>query len=258
MYIYKITNTINNKVYIGQTVNLSERFRSHRESAFRKHGRDYNKPLYKAFRKYGIENFTFEVIDSAENIDELNEKEIYWIDFYDCLIDSGKGYNLEKGGNNGLKSETTKNKMSHSQRGEKNPSFGKKGGESFRAIGVINITTGKKYPSMIDCAIEEYGDKKYLKQISRVCDVNSNRQSYKGNVYRALDKNGDIVEKSMKTVNEAFKPVKVIDTISGRIFNTISEASSELSISDNMVRDRIYKRIKNDKYKDKFNLEIYN
>lgn len=109
--IYKITNLINNKIYIGQTTNVKERFRHHKQAPFRKGSRDYNKPLYRAIRKYGLDNFSFEIIDkSATSIDELNAKEINYIKLFDSIIDSGHGYNLESGGNNGLKSEYTKKK----------------------------------------------------------------------------------------------------------------------------------------------------
>ena len=66
-FIYKITNTLNSKVYIGQTVNLNERFSSH------KRGDDENSPIHLAIKKYGVENFTFEVLDYCE---DYNKKEI--------------------------------------------------------------------------------------------------------------------------------------------------------------------------------------
>lgn len=258
MVIYKITNLINNKIYIGQTIEYDERVRHHKQTAFRKNSKERNRPLYKAIRKYGIENFKFEIIDNANSIEELNKKEIYYIKIYDSCVDSGKGYNLDKGGKNGRKSEETKRKIGEAQVGKLNHAYGKRGGDCHNAKKIKNITTGKVYNSMLDCAIEEYGDKKYLKQISRVCNINSNRQSYKGNVYRLLDDNGNIIEKNTTPINEPFSRVMVIDLLSGKIFNSISEASKYFNISTTMVRDRIYNRIKNDRFKDKFILKIYN
>lgn len=259
MVIYKITNKVNNKVYIGQTIEYEERVRHHKQTAFRKNSKEKDRPLYRAIRKYGVDNFYFEIIDSANNIDELNEKEIYWIDYYDSCVDSNKGYNLDKGGKNGNKSEATKRKIGQVQIGKLNHAYGKRGGDCHNAKRVVNITKNKIYPSILDCAVEEYGDKKYLKQISKVCDPKSNRQTYKGNIYRVLDLDGNIIEKqNAQPVNEAFKEVKVIDLISGKVFNTISETARYFNISDGMVRDRIYGRIKNDRYKKIFNLKIYN
>ena len=110
---------------------------------------------------------------------------------------------------------------------------------------------------MLDCAIEEFGDKKFLKQISKVCDANSNRQTYKGNIYRVFDEKGSVVEKISSVNNKAFEKVKVIDIISGKVFDTIRDTAKHFNISENMVRDRIYDRVKNDKFKDNFLLKIY-
>lgn len=88
--IYKITNKINGKCYIGQSINIQERWKHHRSYPIKK---SYY-PLYKAFEKYDINNFLFEVIEEC-SIEELNEKEIYWINFYDSYY---HGYNQTKGG----------------------------------------------------------------------------------------------------------------------------------------------------------------
>lgn len=72
--IYKITNNINNKCYIGQSRNVEKRWENHKY-------RNLDYPLYRAFRKYGIQNFTFEIIEEC-SVDELNSKEAYWIEYY--------------------------------------------------------------------------------------------------------------------------------------------------------------------------------
>lgn len=97
MLIYKITNKINNKCYIGQTIKTAEeRWKEHKRSININHPNCINKTLYKAMRKYGIENFTFEVLqDNIENFEQLDKAEIYWIDYYNSFI---KGYNETFGG----------------------------------------------------------------------------------------------------------------------------------------------------------------
>ena len=97
MLIYKITNNINNKCYIGQTIKTpEERWKEHKQHAFGTHTNDINKSLYKAMRKYGIENFSFEVLqNNIETYEQLDKAEIYWIDFYNSFI---KGYNETFGG----------------------------------------------------------------------------------------------------------------------------------------------------------------
>ena len=79
-YIYKITNLINGKSYIGQTNDYKRRFREHREKNYC----NAEDLLYKAFDKYGIDNFSFEVIE--DKTPNYNEREKYWIKYYHTYI----------------------------------------------------------------------------------------------------------------------------------------------------------------------------
>ena len=90
--IYKITNLTNGHSYIGQSICIEQRWKNH---AY--YGKDHeNYPLYRAFKKYGIENFSFEIIEECDpNL--LDEKEIYWIKFYNTTSSDG-GYNQTSGG----------------------------------------------------------------------------------------------------------------------------------------------------------------
>lgn len=93
MLIYKITNIVNGKFYIGKTTkSIEERFRRHTYNLKYKNKLTY---LYKSFKKYGIDKFTIEHIDSATSIKELNDKEIYWINLLKPQ------YNLTSGGEGG-------------------------------------------------------------------------------------------------------------------------------------------------------------
>lgn len=99
--IYKITNQVNGKVYIGQSVNISNRWKQHKNAAFKESSDEYNYPLYQAIRKYGLENFTFEVIEECSS-EDLNFKEEHYISLYESYPpDKGKGYNQTLGGNSG-------------------------------------------------------------------------------------------------------------------------------------------------------------
>ena len=77
--IYKITNLINGKSYVGQSRNIGKRWTNHRATSWDKTSKCYGYPLYRAFRKYGLTNFQFTILEEC-SIHELNEKEIYWID----------------------------------------------------------------------------------------------------------------------------------------------------------------------------------
>jgi len=117
--IYKITNLINNKSYIGKSLDIEHRFREH------KAGIRSNIHLQNSIKKYGIENFDFSIIEECDR-DECSLRERYWIEFYDSFR---SGYNSTTGGENEpgwhlsedskdklrvKKSEETKRKMSES------------------------------------------------------------------------------------------------------------------------------------------------
>ena len=110
MIIYKATNIQNGKVYIGQTTNTLEYRKSQH---FRESKSEHRKNTYfhNAISKYGEESFVFEEIDSAESIEELNIKEEKWIRFYRST-EKRNGYNLDSGGKNCKKSQSTKDKIS--------------------------------------------------------------------------------------------------------------------------------------------------
>lgn len=95
MIIYKITNTINNKLYIGLTTCTLE----YRWSRHITEGRNLsnNKHLYRSMRKYGEDNFKIEEIDRADNLKSLGELERYYISLYNTR-DPNIGYNLTAGG----------------------------------------------------------------------------------------------------------------------------------------------------------------
>lgn len=114
MIIYKATNTINGKIYIGQTIQkLQDRIDGHVRDSKRSNRRlTY---FANAIRKYGILAFNFIVIDTANSIEELNLKEQFWIDFYNST-DKLIGYNLDSGGNNCKKSDSTKDLISISSK----------------------------------------------------------------------------------------------------------------------------------------------
>ena len=88
--IYKITNRINGHIYIGQSVNPQERWHDHIAG----YSTNEVSLIHKAIKKYGEENFTFEILGWFE---DYNEKERYYIDLYKCK--APYGYNIQDGGN---------------------------------------------------------------------------------------------------------------------------------------------------------------
>lgn len=92
-FIYKITNDINGKLYIGKTNrSIETRFQEHINFSKRAYK---NRPLYDAMNKYGVNHFHIEQIDICETDEEASTKEIYWIAYYDTYR---HGYNATLGG----------------------------------------------------------------------------------------------------------------------------------------------------------------
>ena len=85
--IYKIQNKINGKCYIGQSINIIERWKHHR-IAVHSPSNSYDYPLYKDMREYGIENFDFIILEECSK-DELSEKEKIYIKKYNSMIPIG-------------------------------------------------------------------------------------------------------------------------------------------------------------------------
>ena len=151
MWIYKITNIQNNKVYIGQTIRpIEQRFKRHMNDAL---NNILDTHFARAIRKYGKENFIIEQIDIAQTQEELNQKEQYWIQYYNSV---NEGYNetdaISKCGGNTYQSKTEeemeviKEKIRQTKIGSKN--------SMARKIKRINIITNEVdiFDTIISCA----------------------------------------------------------------------------------------------------------
>lgn len=149
MYIYIIKNKINDKVYIGQTKEtLEKRFKRH--TGYQR--REHDTKFYRALNKNNIENFYIELLEECKTQEELDAREIFYINFYDSIK---KGYNTNLGGfssggdtlsqNENL--EKIRIKISNSKKLEKNPNATK--------VKAINLITGEKnhFNSVKECQI---------------------------------------------------------------------------------------------------------
>ena len=116
--VYLIENKINGHKYVGQTLNgWKNRFRLHITES----KKFPERPLYRAFNKYGIKNFKVRVLQTCDS-SILDEREVYWIDFFDTFKDS-QHYNCTRGGEGGEVDEKTRKRISEMMkevpRGEK-------------------------------------------------------------------------------------------------------------------------------------------
>lgn len=108
--IYKITSP-SGKIYIGCTINYKRRLSEYKRLSGKKQVK-----LYNSLNKYGFESHKFEMIEECSE-DKLSEREIYWIQFYDCIKN---GLNIRLGNRNGSLTEETKQKISKALKGRKN------------------------------------------------------------------------------------------------------------------------------------------
>src|SRR5271163_2921813 len=106
IYLYRVTCLINNKIYIGQTVDPSSRWRGHKRDAA-----NPKVPFHHAIKKYGADNFDFEVIVSCRGQDNANELETELVKQYHSYVTNGGGYNATHGGFNAPKSEAWRQAM---------------------------------------------------------------------------------------------------------------------------------------------------
>jgi group I intron endonuclease len=113
MLIYKITNLVHGRVYIGQTVQSNPKMRWYSHWDYVRKGR--KSYLYDSMRKHGMNNFSWEVIDRASSVDELNDLEAKWLDHYRSI---GEVYNNREAGGNKLHSAESIEKMRRVKREE--------------------------------------------------------------------------------------------------------------------------------------------
>jgi group I intron endonuclease len=111
MHIYKFTHLVSGRCYIGQTTQDPNRRRLEHISDSRYTTKEYH--FHNALRKYGVDSFVFEVIDSANSLEELNLLEEKYVVQYDSI---NNGFNIRQAGGNKLHSEESKQRMSEAQK----------------------------------------------------------------------------------------------------------------------------------------------
>lgn len=128
--IYIIKNKLNNKVYIGKSVNITQRLIAHKHNLTKivRDKRSTNRYLYNAVQKYGWSNFECSVLEEITNVNDklLLNRELYWIDYYNST-NSQYGYNLRRDSSTKcIVHEDTKSLISSLNKGKNNPNFNNK------------------------------------------------------------------------------------------------------------------------------------
>lgn len=213
--IYKITNKINGKAYIGQSVDILKRWSRHKSNI---NNILHEEAIYCAMRKYSIENFTFEVIEECE-AEQLDSREIYWISYYNTMTPNG--YNMTAGGNAGCARE---NLLKANEK---------------RKIPVLAYDLEGNFYKEFDCintASKETGVHSF---VLRECLIGKNKR---GGEYQWRIKESDnfplTINKYAKSKNKRSRTINQYD-LEGKLLNTfpsILEASNQTGVSRRSIK----------------------
>lgn len=232
MFIYKITNIVNNKVYIGQSIRpIQKRFERHINDAT---NNILDTHFARAIRKYGKDNFIISLLDTANNQDELNKKEQYWIRFYDSV---NCGYNetdaTNKCGGNTYQSKTEveleeiAEKIRESKIGSNNP--------NANAIKCFNVNTKEElnFDTVKECR-DYFGEQTHRFITLRV--LHKAKSLYKKE-WKIAYKNEEYDDLPEKWTKSGIKlNVFDLDTKQNQIFDSVRLTSRTLGIDRNVIR----------------------
>lgn len=213
--VYKITNLINNKCYIGSSIRVEERWKEHKRCAFNPNSKNYNYPLYQDIRKFNLTNFNFEIIkDDFNTVEEMRDYEAQMILYYDSL---NNGYNQT------LETKKpylgTQNLISHNQR--------------------IRQQCAKvdKYNNILE-VYQSYHDAARRNNLNGETRASSIREVCKGKVgsldglyFRDINEKGEIVQLPFK-IPHGKKPlirISLNDPSEEYFYDSISSAAKDLT-----------------------------
>lgn len=199
--IYKIENKINGKIYIGQSIEIEHRWQKHLAA-----NDDF--VIHKALKKYGKENFDFSIIEECNSL-ELDNKEKYWIDYYNSLIPNG--YNMIPGGSQGLGLAKGKPVQQYDLKGNFIA--------EYPSAHQASSATGINFSSICACCRNEIS---HTKEFQWKCTNDKNKIINIINNHEAI-----IVERKVYQYNLDGKLIK--------IYNNLNEASINSGISKSII-----------------------
>jgi len=260
--IYKITNP-KNKIYIGQSVNIKRRFKEYKSIKCKRQPR-----LYNSLKKYGVNNHTFEIIDYCD-VEELNSKERYYQELYNCLSRSGLNCRVVTDDfNSGYLSKETIQKL-------KDKDFSYMIGNNFRT-GIPHtdeiknqirntLIENSKKPCYVNGMTGRSGDlnpffgkkhtKESLKKMSESNSVNdrfysedtrrlmSENFTGEGNPYYGKKHTDEIILRMRQNSGQA---KKVINIESGVIYNSARETSRVFNLNYQLLVKKLTGKKQND------------
>lgn len=256
MIVYKITNIINGKMYIGQTINsLEDRWLRHRNDAL---SNRLDTHFARAIRKYGVDNFKVEIIDTAQSQDELTDKERYWIKYYNSIQ---KGYNETdasyKSGGNTYKNKTAeemiiiKEKISKTKIGDKNP--------NTRKVKCFNVETGEELHFNTIADVQRYFNYNNHNFVTRRCN-HSVRCLWQGKwkiAYEEDDYDPIVtVEKNIRRATHI--NLEVLETGENYYFPSYAAAERFFDLPIKSISSKAYLKGETFIFKDKYKITVLN
>lgn len=249
MIVYKITNSVNLKIYVGQTTkSLEDRWEQHKKNCLR--GVDY--VLYRAMRKYGVENFKIEQIDTAKDKRQLNKQEANWILKLNSMCYQS-GYNMRANDNRIGVSKETKNKISKALKNKR----------SFNCQKIICLNDGRIFESQTSAS------KYYKLSQQAISEVVNGKKNKAKNLIFTKTKDWDGKVLSLKEIEKYIKKheqVKhdklskmrknktnshfcksIVCINSGKTYDSISKAAKDLGLSQSKISEVVNNKRKQHK-----------
>lgn len=240
-------------MYIGQTVkSIEQRFRGHISAA----NKGSNTKIARAIRKYGKENFVVEMIDSAKNKEELNEKERFWIRFFNA---DKIGYNMTAGGEsaNTYENKTSsemdiiKDKIKRTKLGQLNP--------NSRKVKCFNVNTKEElhFSTLKEC--QEYFNEKHHNFITRRC---KKEISYLYNgvweiAYEEEDYNNKYTKEKKNRKSRKIQ-IKDIQTKEVHVFPSYASAERHYGLRKKAISGKAYEKGKFFVFSGKYEITVLN
>jgi group I intron endonuclease len=225
--IYKIINPCN-KIYIGQSTNIFNRVNHYKKLDCKGQPK-----LYNSIKKYGWENHVFEIIEEC-NIEQLNDKEIYWGQYFDVL-NPDKGLNIKNLGYGGSHSTETKEKISLSLKGRDTSSFSKEHytDEWRNKISISNLGKKRSEETKQKMSKSALGHSRNKGRIQS--DEEKKKRSLVRQGYNPTKEHINSMRASMLGKNTT--PVICIN--SQKIYSSIREAANLLNLNERAIQNHL-------------------